>query len=183
MNAVTAYATWTERFPHVEKFDPARWEMVMGTASVFVALQRLPDFGVEKDRGSTLTRATIDDLKDWAPGMIASFRDCRSFYFRTFGRIKSQPEYVGEPQLAAADALDPRLATAVLRFLNEELNVHLRDEAEDLFPLQARRCTPEDAILLPTARARLTRADLRAMSKHMRTRRGLSQLAETTNAE
>ena len=105
MNAVTAYATWTERFPHVENFDPTRWEMVMGTASVFVALQRLPDFGMEKDRGSTLTRTTIYDLKNWAPGMIARFRDCRSFYFRTFGRIKSQPEYVGEPQLAAADAL------------------------------------------------------------------------------
>ena len=145
--------------------------------------------------------------------------------------------------LATADALDRRLATAVLRFLNEELNVHLRDEAEDLFPLLARRCTEEDAIegaidriradqdeamrllpqvramlagcldsgvsltaeeravlsrfaghvrrhlvaenaiLLPIARARLTRADLRALSKHMRSRRGLPDLPETTNAE
>ncbi|MBE0455431.1 MAG: hemerythrin domain-containing protein [Roseovarius sp.] len=33
-----------------------------------------------------------------------------------------------------------------MRFLNEELNVHLRDEAVDLFPLLARRCTDNDAI-------------------------------------
>jgi len=145
--------------------------------------------------------------------------------------------------LATADALDRRSTTAVLRFLNEELNVHLRDEAEDLFPLLARRCTEEDAIegaiariradqdeamrllpevramlagcldsgvsltgeertvlskfaghvrrhlvaenaiLLPIARARLTRADLRALSKHMRARRGLPDLLETTDAE
>jgi iron-sulfur cluster repair protein YtfE (RIC family) len=145
--------------------------------------------------------------------------------------------------LATADALDRRSVTAVLRFLNEELNVHLRDEAEDLFPLLARRCTEEDAIkgaidriradqdeamrllpqvrtmlagcldsgvdltaeeravlsrfaghmrrhlvaenaiLLPIARARLTRADLRTLSKHMRSRRGLPDVAETTDAE
>ena len=49
--------------------------------------------------------------------------------------------------LATADALNREKAIAVLRFLNEELNVHLRDEAEDLFPLLARRCTEEDAIV------------------------------------
>lgn len=145
--------------------------------------------------------------------------------------------------LATADVLDRQAATTVLRFLNEELNVHLRDEAEDLFPLLARRCTDEDAIegtidriradqdeamrllpearamltgcldsgagltaeqravlsrfaghvrrhlvaenaiLLPIARARLTRADLRTLSKHMRSRRGLPDLPETTDAE
>ena len=145
--------------------------------------------------------------------------------------------------LAMAASLDRQTALTVLRFLNEELNVHLRDEAEDLFPLLAKRCTAEDciesainrikldqnealrllpevraalagcldtgsdlsaegrtvlirfaghvrrhlvaenAILLPIARARLTRADLRTLSKHMRTRRGLPELAETTDAE
>lgn len=145
--------------------------------------------------------------------------------------------------LAAADALDRQAATMVLRFLNEELNVHLRDEAEDLFPLLARRCTAEDAIegaidrikadqdeamrllpevramlagsldsgtdltareravlssfvghvrrhlvaenaiLLPIARARLTRVDLRTLSKHMRSRRGLPDFPETNDAE
>ncbi|WP_435312309.1 hemerythrin domain-containing protein [Primorskyibacter sedentarius] len=145
--------------------------------------------------------------------------------------------------LTMADAVDRSATTSVLRFLNEELNVHLRDEAEDLFPLLSRRCTQEDAIegaieriradqdeamrllpevramlvgcldlgvsltaeertvlarfaghvrrhfvaenaiLLPIARARLTRADLRTLSKHMRTRRGLPELAETTDAE
>lgn len=145
--------------------------------------------------------------------------------------------------LASADALDRQAATTVLRFLNEELNVHLRDEMEDLFPLLARRCREEDAIegaidriradqdeamhllpevramlagcldrgadltareravlsrfaghvrrhlvaenaiLLPIARARLTRADLRILSKHMRSRRGLPDSPETTDAE
>lgn len=145
--------------------------------------------------------------------------------------------------LATADALDRKAATDVLRFLNEELSVHLRDEAEDLFPLLARRCTEEDAIegaivriradqdeamrllpqvrtmlagnldsganltaeeravlsrfaghvrrhlvaenaiLLPIARARLTRADLQTLSTHMRSRRGLPDFPETSYAE
>lgn len=145
--------------------------------------------------------------------------------------------------LAAAPSLDRQTALTVLRFLNEELNVHLRDEAEDLFPLLKRRCTDEDsieraigrikadqdeairllpevravlagsldtglgltpegraalvrfaghvrrhlvaenAILLPIARARLTRADLRILSKHMRSRRGLPEALEIPDAE
>jgi hemerythrin-like domain-containing protein len=146
-------------------------------------------------------------------------------------------------RLATANVLDRQATTTVLRYLNEEFNVHLRDEMDDLFPLLARRCTEEDAIegvidriradqdesmrllpqvlamlaasldsgadlttaeravlsrfaghvrrhlvaenaiLLPIARARLTRTDLRILSKHMRTRRGLPDFPETTDAE
>ncbi len=145
--------------------------------------------------------------------------------------------------LASAAALDRQAALTVLRFVNEELNVHLRDEAEDLFPLLAERCTTEDAIetaitriridqeqamcllpairtalstcldtgvdlstkdrkllisfaghvrrhlvaenaiVLPIARARLSRSDLEVLSRRMRARRGLPPLAETTDAE
>ena len=45
-----------------------------------------------------------------------------------------------------AVSLDRQAALTVLRFLNEELNVHLRDEAEDLFPLLTKLCTPEDSV-------------------------------------
>jgi hemerythrin-like domain-containing protein len=146
-------------------------------------------------------------------------------------------------ELATADVLGRQAATTVLRFLNEELNVHIRDEMDDLFPLLVRRCNVEDAIegvidrirvdlddamrllpqvramlaacldsgsdltakeravlsrfvghvrrhlvaenaiLLPIARARLTRADLQILSKHMRSRRGLPDFPETTDAE
>ncbi len=48
--------------------------------------------------------------------------------------------------LAGSVAFERQAALTILRFLNEELNVHLRDEAEDLFPLLAQRCTAEDAI-------------------------------------
>lgn len=140
--------------------------------------------------------------------------------------------------LAVAGPVDRQTALGVLRFLNEELNVHLRDEAEDLFPLLVRRCTAEDAIdrtiaririeqdaalrllppvraslarcldtgcdlpeddramlirlaahvrrhlvvenaiVLPIARARLTRADIGLLSRHMRSRRGLPPVAK-----
>ncbi|MEP2683631.1 MULTISPECIES: hemerythrin domain-containing protein [Alphaproteobacteria] len=145
--------------------------------------------------------------------------------------------------LATTATLDRTHVLCVLRFLNEELNVHLRDEVEDLFPLLVARCLPEDAvenaitrvrvdhdealrllpdvraslstcldtgsalsqeerkvltrfaghvrghlvaenaILLPIARVRLTRADLRTLSRHMRSRRGLPERPETSDAE
>lgn len=76
-------------------------------------------------------------------------------------------------RLAGATSLDRQAVLTVLRFLNEELNVHMRDEAEDLFPLLEKRCLPEDGIaptisrimanqkeatrLLPRVRAALVR--------------------------
>ena len=146
-------------------------------------------------------------------------------------------------RLVMATSLDRQAVFSVLRFLNEELNVHLRDESEDLFPLLEQRCTAEDAIegaisriradqhaatrllpdvraalagcldtgsdlsaseramltqfvahmrrhlvaenaiLLPIARARLTPADLRILSDHMKARRGLLPDPEMTDAE
>ncbi len=176
--------------------------------------------------------------KPTSPSLLANPLD-----FISEDHLRERQVCAGIDGLTMADTLDRQAATSVLRFLNEELTVHLRDEAEDLFPLLARRCTEEDAIegaidriraeqdeamrllpqvramlascldtgaglsaedravlsrfaghvrrhlvaenaiLLPIARARLTRADLRTLSKHMRSRRGLSDFAETTDAE
>ena len=145
--------------------------------------------------------------------------------------------------LTMVRSLDRQAVLTVLRFLNEELNVHLRDEAEDLFPVLEMRCTAEDsinavlgriredqgqtlsqlsavreaiagsldtgadlsqtnretltrfaahvrrhlvaenAILLPIARARLTKADLRRLASRMRSRRGLPPGAEVGHAD
>ena len=48
--------------------------------------------------------------------------------------------------LATSLSFDPPAARNVLRFVNEELSVHMQDDAEDLFPLLSRRCTAEDGI-------------------------------------
>lgn len=48
--------------------------------------------------------------------------------------------------LAACASFDRRAAEAVLKFMNDELNVRLQDEVEDLFPLLARRCPADDDI-------------------------------------
>ncbi|MGL4237904.1 hemerythrin domain-containing protein [Tabrizicola sp.] len=49
-------------------------------------------------------------------------------------------------RLASYVSFDQSAAQTVLQFVNEELNLHMRDEAEDLFPLLARRCPAEDGI-------------------------------------
>ena len=145
--------------------------------------------------------------------------------------------------LVSARAFDRRAAVSILRFLNEEVGVHLRDEAEDLFQALAGRCRDdesidtvltrvradqeratallpkvrrallirldsggrlsdadrevlaqfadrvrrhlivENAIILPMARARLTRADLRRLASGMRSRRGLSGTQELPDAQ
>lgn len=145
--------------------------------------------------------------------------------------------------LVGAKAFDAPAARSVLRFVNEELNVHMRDDTEDLYPLLTRRCTAEDniggaiarittalsdacrllpdlraalarcldagselsaaerevlarfsghlrhhlaaenAILLPIARARLSRRDLQKLSSRMQSRRGLNLTPKVRDAE
>lgn len=172
------------------------------------------------------------------PGLLDRPLD---FFFEDHLRERQVCAVIDE--LARAASLDRAAVLTVLRFLNEELNVHLRDEAEDLFPLLAQRCTAEDAIegaitrvrsdqdeamcllpavratlttfldsgtglsnpdrtlftrfaehvrrhlvaenaiLLPIARVRLTLGDLKVLSDHMRSRRGLPPFAEMTDVE
>lgn len=172
------------------------------------------------------------------PGLLRSPLD-----FISEDHLRERQICAAIDELAIAAPFDRQTALVVLRFLNEELNVHLRDETEDLFPLLAQRCTAEDsiesaitriridhdeamrllpevratlascldtgcdlssedsgllirfaghvrrrlvaenAILLPIARARLTRADLRKLSQNMRSRRGVPPFLETTNVE
>jgi hemerythrin-like domain-containing protein len=178
-----------------------------------------------------------DGLSPTRPAFLANPIDFLSEYHMRERQVCSLID-----GLALSVAFDPAAAKTVLRFVNEELNVHMRDEADDLFPLLARRCAAEDgigsaiarirtdldeakrllpglraalarcldtgselstedrqvltgfaghvsrhlaaenAILLPIARARLTRRDLKKLSSHMRARRGLEPLVEAPDA-
>jgi len=172
------------------------------------------------------------------PGLLA-----RPLDFISEDHLRERQICTEIDRLVAAETFDRPAGVTILRFLNEELGVHLRDEVEDLFPTLARRCTDEDsiasvlgrirhdqdqalsllpsvrgaiancldagadlssedrevlacfaahvrrhlvaenAILLPIARARLTRGDLRRLANHMRLRRGLPTSQGVTSAE
>jgi hypothetical protein len=62
--------------------------------------------------------------------------------------------------LAGAVWLDRQAALGVLRFLDGALIVHLRDTADDLFPLLAERCTAEDSIAGTLARIGADRTEI-----------------------
>jgi len=49
-------------------------------------------------------------------------------------------------ELAEADAFDPQLADTIATFLETEMELHVIDEEEDLFPMLRRRILPEDDV-------------------------------------
>lgn len=79
--------------------------------------------------------------------------------------------------LATSSTFDRHAVLTVLRFLNEELNVHIRDEAEDLFPVLARRCTAEDAI--ETVITRIRTDQVEAMRLLPQIRAALAEYLDT----
>ncbi len=87
----------------------------------------------------------------------------------------------------AADALDAnRIIAALVAALDRDSPVPLDDGARALMASFAtnerRHLTTENAIVLPLARARLTRGDLDILGRHMAARRGLIY-PEGTDAE
>lgn len=79
----------------------------------------------------------------------------------------------------AADALDAnRIIAALVAALDRDNPVPLDDGARALMTSFAanerRHLTTENAIVLPLARARLTRGDLEILGRHMAARRGLT---------
>ncbi len=49
-------------------------------------------------------------------------------------------------RVATSEAADGEVIARILKFLLEELPVHLQDEEEGLFPLMRERCEPDDEI-------------------------------------
>lgn len=80
--------------------------------------------------------------------------------------------------LAASDGLNRDQAQGALRFLNEELGVHMADESEDLFPLLRRRCPPEEDIDRAITRISSDQAAARALLPQIR-----SVLADCLDAD
>lgn len=70
--------------------------------------------------------------------------------------------------LAESDGLKRDLAQGVLRFLNEEIGAHMRDESEDLFPLLRRRCPPEEDIGVAITRIRSAQEAAQALLPQVR---------------
>jgi hemerythrin-like domain-containing protein len=86
--------------------------------------------------------------------------------------------------LEEASRLLPRLRAALARCLDSgsELSVEDRQVLTRFAGHVRRHLAAENAILLPIARARLTRRDLEMLSSRMRSRRGLAPVAEAPDA-
>jgi hemerythrin-like domain-containing protein len=82
-----------------------------------------------------------DGLSPTDPSLLASPLD-----FLSADHLRERQVCTLIDRMALSEPFDHAAAKTVLRFVNEELNVHMRDEAEDLFPLLALRCPAEDGI-------------------------------------
>lgn len=58
-------------------------------------------------------------------------------------------------EIAVSAHFDQKSAQTVLRYLNEELNVQMRDKIEDLYPMLTQCCPPEDDIEEAIARIKI----------------------------
>ena len=84
----------------------------------------------------------------------------------------------------AASRLLPGLRAALAQCLDTGAELSTEDrQLLTRFAFHVRRyLAAENAILLPIARARLTRRDLQKLSSHMRSRRGLAPVGEAPDA-
>jgi hemerythrin-like domain-containing protein len=86
--------------------------------------------------------------------------------------------------LEEASRLLPGLRAALARCLDtgSQLSTEDRQVLTRFAGHVRRHLAAENAILMPIARARLTRRDLQMLSSHMRSRRGLAAVAEAPDA-
>jgi hemerythrin-like domain-containing protein len=86
--------------------------------------------------------------------------------------------------LEEASRLLPGLRAALARCLDtgSQLSTEDRQVLTRFAGHVRRHLAAENAILMPIARARLTRRDLQMLSSHMRSRRGLATVAEAPDA-
>ena len=92
---------------------------------------------------------TADTLPAIAPMPRALLRDPLEFFAADHMRQRAAFSLI--EYLATAETLDRTIAAQLLKFLQDDMAVHVLDEEDDLFPLLRRRCEPEDDIALVLA--------------------------------
>lgn len=78
------------------------------------------------------------------PTEAALLRDPLNFFFAEHFRQRTLCNLIEE--MAHAEILGKETVTEVLEFLRHDMELHVQDEEQDLFPLMRRRCPPEDEI-------------------------------------
>jgi hemerythrin-like domain-containing protein len=149
--------------------------LIEGIASG-AAIDRITVQTILRFLNEDLSDHLLDEAEDLFPLLL---RRCPSEYDveQTFARIKLDQD--------KAAALLPDVRAVLARCLDTTQPL-LPDESAMLTHFAAhtrRHILAENAILLPLARAHLSRRDLNRLSRRMKIRRGLTPIPETKNAE
>lgn len=149
----------------------------------------LGELAGQSDLDRDMVRAALDFLRsDFGLHVVDEERDLFPLLRRRRLRQDRMNDILGSLSAEhAADALDAnRIIAALVAALDRDNPVPLDDEARALMTRFATNerlhLTTENAIVLPLARARLTRGDLDIIGRHMAARRGLT-FPEGTDAE
>ena len=100
--SVSSFIPHLDRYPILREADPARWDFIVSSACVFLAVTRLHQLGLPTATEERVLDVVTERVAGWNPDGLRAVEACRSMFDREGDRLTS----VGHPQkFVAADAL------------------------------------------------------------------------------
>lgn len=88
------------------------WYFILTIAGIFVAITRLRNLNLEKDREQKLTATVAEQLSEWSPtNGMRGFEHCKSFFEKTYDALAAEGS---EPQFVSSDSIGMWIAWDVL---------------------------------------------------------------------
>jgi hypothetical protein len=88
------------------------WCFILTIAGVFVAITKLRNLNLDKDREQRLTATVAEHLAEWNPkNGLRGFEHCKSFFERTYDALAAEGS---EPQFVSPDSIGMWIAWDVL---------------------------------------------------------------------
>ncbi len=111
---ISSCTKFSDDLPIVNDIETEHWDWVFTIAGVFVAVTRLNAMDLESHTKEKILEIVGHKLAAWKPDGLAGFKDCKTFFDRTYDGLARMDHYRSDDRFLASDSLGSWMAWNLL---------------------------------------------------------------------
>ncbi|MBU0577364.1 hypothetical protein KKF73_02275 [Patescibacteria group bacterium] len=114
INAVGTLVPILDELPNLNIKDPAKWDIAVTVAGIFIALSRLNDLNLQKNIKGKIQDIITKNAKNWNKIAIGVLDDCKNKFEKEYNQLSKLDSYKKEQKFLASDSIGIWIAWNVL---------------------------------------------------------------------
>jgi hypothetical protein len=103
--AVSSFVSFLDEFQSLRQVETKRWDIIMTTAAIFVAVSRLNQEAISAQARENLLDIVTQDAVRLDSHVVDAIEDCRAFVDRSYDSLASDPSCAADRKFWFSDSL------------------------------------------------------------------------------